>query len=181
MANQVRQNNRLRFPQNVNVVNPGGESINHGDGEHGTDTTPHGDVQKVQPLLAALMAHLPTLLQNMPQDEMAVLRAYLPFLPIMQFPLYNVQVHSDAVNAIDIICPDGAVLVKFSASGAFVANMTGLARYSGVPDTVQQNPDQNFGAINPVDAWYYLPNVKTISVLAIDAPCKIGASFLVQI
>lgn len=139
-----------------------------------------GDIQKIGSLLEQLLLHYPMIMYGGMGQTMMQLRANYPFLPIAPYSVQNAVVNSDGINAIDIIIPTNAALVKFDANAAFVANFMGVANVPTVPSTTQIDATlQNCGMINPTDAWIYIPNTKTVSVLSIGGTGIIGASFIV--
>ncbi len=158
-------------PANVSIAKPATDDMN---------AAMQGDIAPILGLMERILLHYPMLLRGGMANDMLKLRANYPFLPISPYSILNAIVNSDGVNAIDIIIPKNAVLVRFSANASFVANFGGIANAPAAPTTTQVDATiQNCGMLNPTDDWKYIPNANTVSVISVGGTGLIGASFII--
>lgn len=134
------------------------------------------DISTVDPLAGIQTpGFAPVQVQNIEADLMIV-RAEMPFLPIMRWPTATRTAFMAAANSpADILIPSGAVLVKLSGPGDWYASFQGLAQ---VPSATISG---EAGALyKPDDAWYYCGGKAALSVVSSTVNGIVTARFIMR-
>lgn len=113
------------------------------------------------------------------ETDLAILRAELPWLPILKFPQAIGTVFLATANlAQDLIIPTGAVVVRFFSGFDYYVSLGGRAV---VPTAAlfPVNGDAFSGAsIYKPDNWFYCGGVKSCSLVAPAANAIVTAVFI---
>jgi len=134
------------------------------------------DISTVDPLAGIQTpGFAPVQVQNIEADLLMV-RAEMPFLPILRWPTVTKTVFMAVANtAADILIPSGAVLVKLSGPSDWYASFQGQAQ---VPSATV-NGDAG-SLYKPDDAWYYCGGKAALSVVAPAVNGIVTARFIMR-
>lgn len=114
--------------------------------------------------------------QRMVNTKLMALRAQMPFVPILPFPDSVLTFIMVANVAQDINLPDGTKMAAFSGNGEYYISKKGNAQ---IPDGTA-NTNQSGSMMNPEQSFYYVEEIRQLSVVAPFA-CKVTVQCFQQL
>lgn len=151
--------------------------------QHAPDDT----LDSVDPTFDSVMAQNLPVMEAAPNfslnDDLMDIRHKMPFISVMPMPLLSTIVEPTINVAADISIPDNAVLAQFTSIAPFymsrMGNANGLnSKTSQTQGNSGDSADMYMQTIDP--NWYYVGNMRSISVYSKTAANVIAAKFIMR-